>query len=336
LTRGFACFRSELDLSPISGRIEIRRIAKGAQKETIVPHAALALYILAFSLGIGVIGMGALTFRRLRVGFYATFTLLFTGSTILLLREGVSTYDKVTGGVLGPAVGTVLLWLSVVGNGLLAYSLPVLSMRLISVRIKDWRAVAHVLIVVALVVFGGLKELVAGSWTDILNYFGLTALYAYGTTVLFLGLNRIEAASLRRLVRRFLLLAVVLMLPGFAQIALKYLPGSPAPFREYPFVQVVYYLASIGLLLAYALRPTAEAIGSPGCALPVSFVQRYNISPRECEIITMLERGYSNSTLAEALFISTRTVKNHVYHIYQKTGAKNKVQLINQVRTLDS
>jgi DNA-binding CsgD family transcriptional regulator len=302
----------------------------------MVPHAALALYILAFSLGIGVIGLGALTFRRLRIGFYATFTIHFTGSTILLLREGLSTYDMVTGRALGPAVAIALLWLSVVGNGLLAYSLPVLSMRLISVPIKGWRTATHVLIVAALAGFGGLKELVAGSWTDILNYLGLTTLFAYGAIVLFVGLNRIEAGPLRRLVRRFLLLAVVLALPGFAQIALKYLPGSPAPVREYPFVQVIYYLASIGLLLAYALRPTVEAIGSPGCALSVSFVQRYSISPRECEIITMLERGYSNSKLAEALFISTRTVKNHIYHIYQKTGAKNKVQLINLVRTLDS
>ncbi len=301
----------------------------------MVPHAALALYILAFSLGIGVIGLGALTFRRLRIGFYATFTIHFTGSTILLLREGLGTYDKVTGMALGPAVAMVLLWLSIVGNGLLAYSLPVLSMRLISAPIKGWRTATHVLIVAALAVFGGLKEAVAGSWTDILNYLGLTGLYAYGAIVLFLGLNRIEAASLRRLVRRFLILAVVLMLPGFAQIVLKYLPGSPAPIREYPFVQVVYYLASIGLLLAYALRPP-EASELAACSLPLSFVRRYNISPRECEIITMMERGYSNSKLAEALYISTRTVKNHIYHIYQKTGVKNKVQLINLVWTLDS
>ena len=50
----------------------------------------------------------------------------------------------------------------------------------------------------------------------------------------------------------------------------------------------------------------------------------------------MMEKGYSNRKLAEALFISAQTVKNHVYHIYQKTGAENKVQLINLVRTLGS
>ena len=45
------------------------------------------------------------------------------------------------------------------------------------------------------------------------------------------------------------------------------------------------------------------------------------------DIIEMMARGFSNSAIAEKLFISTLTVKNHVYHIYQKTGAENKVQL---------
>lgn len=302
----------------------------------MVPHAALALYVLAFSLGVGVIGVSALSFQRLRIGFYASFSLLFTGSTVLLLREGVSAYNKVTNGALGPSGSFVLFGLSVVGNALLAYSLPVLALRLISVPIRDGRVVAHVLLVVALAVFGGLKELVDGPLTDILDYLALTALYAYGTIVLFLGLNRIEATSLRRLVRRFLILAAILALPWLAQLALEYLPNSPAPLREYPLVQVVYYLCSIGLVLAYALRQPEITALSAGCPLPLSFVQRYNISPRECEIITMMERGYSNSKLAEALFISTRTVKNHVYHIYQKTGVKNKIQLVNLVRPLDS
>jgi DNA-binding CsgD family transcriptional regulator len=67
--------------------------------------------------------------------------------------------------------------------------------------------------------------------------------------------------------------------------------------------------------------------------LPVQFVLRYGITPRECDIIAMMEKGHNNRQLAERLFISTRTVKNHVYHIYQKTGAANKMQLINLMRT---
>ena len=47
----------------------------------------------------------------------------------------------------------------------------------------------------------------------------------------------------------------------------------------------------------------------------------------------MMARGFSNNAIAEKLFISTLTVKNHVYHIYQKTGAGNKVQLLNMINS---
>lgn len=301
-----------------------------------MPHAVLALYILAFSLGVGVITLSAFTFLRKRISFYASFSLFFTASTILLLREGISTYDKVTAGALGPASTTVLLCLSILGNGLIAFSLPVFSLQLVSIKVTPWRKAFHVLLVIAFVLSGGFKDLFPGRWTDIIDYLALVGLYVFGSVRILLGLSRIEDAPLRALVRRFLILVGVMFPLALAQVVLKHLPGSPLPLHEYPYVQITFYLCSIGLLLSYALRSPVESISSPGCALPASFVQRYNISPRECEIISMLERGYSNNKLAEALFISTRTVKNHIYHIYQKTGAENKVQLINLVRTLDS
>ena len=47
----------------------------------------------------------------------------------------------------------------------------------------------------------------------------------------------------------------------------------------------------------------------------------------------MMARGFSNGAIAEKLFISTVTVKNHIYHIYQKTGARNKVQMLNMINS---
>jgi DNA-binding CsgD family transcriptional regulator len=68
--------------------------------------------------------------------------------------------------------------------------------------------------------------------------------------------------------------------------------------------------------------------------LPDPFVQKYSISPRECEIISMIVQGYGNRLIGEKLYISAMTVKNHIYHIYQKTAARNKVQLINLINSL--
>ena len=55
--------------------------------------------------------------------------------------------------------------------------------------------------------------------------------------------------------------------------------------------------------------------------------ERFSISDREKEIVLLLARGLSNKEIADKLFISPGTVKNHVYNIYEKTGVKNRVEL---------
>lgn len=57
----------------------------------------------------------------------------------------------------------------------------------------------------------------------------------------------------------------------------------------------------------------------------------YGISNREKEIITLILDGKTNREIEDALFISLKTVKNHVYRIYRKMGINNRVQLINLV-----
>ncbi len=54
----------------------------------------------------------------------------------------------------------------------------------------------------------------------------------------------------------------------------------------------------------------------------------YNLTQRESELIQHLFDGKTNQELAETLYISKKTVENHLYNIYQKMGVKNRVQLI--------
>lgn len=62
------------------------------------------------------------------------------------------------------------------------------------------------------------------------------------------------------------------------------------------------------------------------------FCRKYEISPRETEIIIEICNGLSNKEISEKLFISLQTVKDHTHRIYIKTNVKNRVQLINLVR----
>lgn len=66
------------------------------------------------------------------------------------------------------------------------------------------------------------------------------------------------------------------------------------------------------------------------------FLAQRNISPRELEIVHLIAKGKSNKDIENQLFISSHTVKNHIYNIYQKLNINNRFQLIDLVRSTAS
>jgi DNA-binding CsgD family transcriptional regulator len=67
------------------------------------------------------------------------------------------------------------------------------------------------------------------------------------------------------------------------------------------------------------------AAGGDPCAL---IIERYGLSPRESDVLPLLVQGRTISRIQETLFISAGTVSTHIRHIYQKTGANNRQELI--------
>ncbi len=53
-----------------------------------------------------------------------------------------------------------------------------------------------------------------------------------------------------------------------------------------------------------------------------------DITSREGEVIKLIFEELSNSEISQNLKISQGTVKNHIYHIFQKTGASSRRELI--------
>lgn len=62
------------------------------------------------------------------------------------------------------------------------------------------------------------------------------------------------------------------------------------------------------------------------------FCRKFEVSPRETDIIREICNGLSNKEISEKLFISLQTVKDHTHRIYIKTNVRSRVQLITLVK----
>src|SRR5579863_8373183 len=55
--------------------------------------------------------------------------------------------------------------------------------------------------------------------------------------------------------------------------------------------------------------------------------ERSPLSHREREIVALVAQGFKNKEMAEKLFISEQTVKNHLHNIFDKLGVSDRLEL---------
>jgi DNA-binding CsgD family transcriptional regulator len=80
-------------------------------------------------------------------------------------------------------------------------------------------------------------------------------------------------------------------------------------------------------------RATAALFVAPANARPYlpsdALALLYDLTPAETRILDMITRGQAQSEIATALGIARSTVKTHVLRLFDKTGCKRQVDLVN-------
>lgn len=104
------------------------------------------------------------------------------------------------------------------------------------------------------------------------------------------------------------------------------------------FIAMAFILAYFigGSLVPVYIRYKADLsrmISSSGSGFSLDeFCRNFDISTRERDIIREICQGLSNQQIADKLFISLQTVKDHTSRIYDKTNCSSRAQLITMVK----
>ena len=174
----------------------------------------------------------------------------------------------------------------------------------------------------------GSKEIVTNLmiYTDILIFVSIIIACFY----LNFQVKLIPDEQSQTIIRR---LSMVFIIP-IALACLKWLIGGSFKnelierFILHSFVFLINGLI-IWWVLAYGksfktLQPFQKEIKTTAYS---ELILNYNISKRELDVIQLICEGKTNKEIADKLFISIDTVKDHNSRIFQKTGVTNRTQL---------
>lgn len=99
------------------------------------------------------------------------------------------------------------------------------------------------------------------------------------------------------------------------------------PFLTFTLLAALLYFLFLAVLALYFVRSEFKAKYSVKTMPVLHWKREWNISDREAEIIRLVIQGLKNREIGEQLYISEKTVNNHLYSIYKKTGVGTRLAL---------
>ena len=295
-------------------------------------HVSIIVYLLAFGAGIASITASLLLYVRYRRRVIFWYALMQGVMFFLMLNRMAETYLSITGIAMLGAAGCVVCAIKKTAFMLGMFSGPAFAHHLVGVKMspmlkKTYFALGFLYAgsaVIEVALNGTSVSRILGSWIGLPLLFGMMA------WCMLLGGRRLGTLGNRTL-ENALKVFFTLALVGFPIAFYSYIhPKSYLPYYlENPLLFFSVSILSLVFAIRYFDQPTFLEHGS----VTDAFRSQFSITERESEVVKALIDGRSNNEIAERLFLSNRTVESHLYNIFQKTGVKNRVQLVNLLLT---
>ena len=141
--------------------------------------------------------------------------------------------------------------------------------------------------------------------------------------------KRVSPDKWKKVLPFSLLLCMGLLLRGVSLAFYEVVPWLLAPL-------ILIYFISL-LIPIWYVRQQSDSLFAPVAAEQPNtdkkeqLYQKYGITPREREVIEQLCLGKTNQQIADTLFISLQTVKDHTHRIYTKVGINSRMKLVQMV-----
>lgn len=324
----------------------------------ILSVAGLTTTLAVFS-GAAAFGIGAflyLTHRTVVLRHYLTFLVsVFLFVLSFWFREIGTAISRIAAGspTTGDATSTVVWNLGrasflseATGGVLMVLTLPRLSHGIFSRSVSNMRVTLSMLTAVSMI---GLAITTIASpvwWAPVVLGLLLYGSVAVAIVEMAVWIHQTKpattdtsessippAVAATRALRRFLLVSSV-FLPLFILDVV--ISSTDAAWTLHAGVRAIdnlsvplYFMVLVVGSVAYAYRFMNEPALMVDERVSDFGRERYGLTEREVEVVEFIMEGFSVADAATAMKISPKTVENHLYSVYQKSGVSNRIQLYN-------
>lgn len=265
--------------------------------------------------------------------FYGIWGQLFARAAL----SSLGTEDSVIVAVAGflPILGVPFLFISLIMLIKMAYSF-------FDLKVKNYWLLIHIIILSIsiagiwfLFTFSGKYQLLASDQMtniEVVSILLIEACYFLTFTLIFIFKLKKHPNPMNPTIYRFvILMGLGLVLREGLLVIMFQNPWMVA-------VAILLYFASNFFPLFY-LHVNADIIFMPVSAENADMeklewiFKKYQISKRERDIIEQICAGKTNQQIADVLFISLQTVKDHTHRIYSKIGINSRMKLVQMINT---
>lgn len=187
---------------------------------------------------------------------------------------------------------------------------------------KSWKCdLAFILIILVCLLLLGIYEAVL--------YIGIALLAILVIAYLIINFKAFSEIEQRALIVALIACSGVLLFSNLTSF------NNSLPYIIYkiPAMPVLYFcLNTIGIIIVMPKLLENAQLSVSVSTSKMKDISQYKLTQRELEIIPLIIEGKSNAQIAEKLFISVNTVKNHVYNLYKKLEIKTRYELLSMMQ----